>query len=30
MDDTRYFAMTVLRRKVRDDNGEKYIPLWER
>ena len=29
MDDTRYFAMTVLRRKVRDDNGEKYIPLWE-
>ena len=30
MDDTRYFAMTVLRRKVRDDNGEKYIPMWER
>ena len=30
MDDTRYFAMTVLRRKVRDYNGEKYIPLWER
>lgn len=30
MDDTRYFAMTVLRRKVRDDNGEKYIPLRER
>ena len=30
MDNTRYFAMTVLRRKVRDDNGEKYIPLWER
>mgnify|MGYP000788274240 CR=1 FL=1 len=30
MDDTRYFAMTVLRRRVRDDNGEKYIPLWER
>lgn len=30
MDDIRYFAMTILRHKVRKAGQPQYIPLWER
>lgn len=30
LDDIRYFAMTVLRRKARGEGQKEYIPLWER